>query len=81
MVMSNVQRITPGCSIESFYTTGTQRRVDCSNADGFCGHCNTMIEAKGCFYHYCPCQDARRALSEKDIHRGTKKEEMDEMEN
>ena len=57
----------------------TQRRVDCSKADGFCGHCITVIETKGCFYQYCPCQDARRALTEEDIHCGTKKRELEEM--
>ena len=43
------------------------------------GHCNTAFEAMGCFYHYCSCQDARPALIEEDIQRGTKKTEMDEM--
>ena len=33
----------------------------------------------GCFYHYCPCQEARLSLTEKDIERGNKKKEMDQM--
>ena len=69
----------PDCRIESFYTTGTQKKIDCFNVDGFCGHCNTVLEAMGCFYHYCPCQEARAVLTEQVIQRGTKKREMDEM--
>ena len=33
----------------------------------------------GCFYQYCPCQDAPRSLTEEDIERGNKKREMDQM--
>ena len=33
----------------------------------------------GCFYHYCPCQEARPSLAEEDIERGNKKREMDQM--
>ena len=33
----------------------------------------------GCFYHYCPCQEARLSLTEEDIERGNKKREMDQM--
>ena len=32
-----------------------------------------------CFYHYCPCQEARPSLTEDDIERGNKKREMDQM--
>ena len=47
MVMSYLQRMRPDCRIESFYTTGTRKKIDCFNADGFCGHCNTAFEAMG----------------------------------
>ena len=57
----------------SFYTTGTQKKIDCFKVDGFCAHCNTVFEAKGCFYHYCSYQEARPALTEEDIERGNKK--------
>ena len=80
MVMSYFQRQRPECKIESFYTTGTQRKIDCFKVDGFCAHCNTVFEAMGCFYHYCPCQEARRlSLTDEDIERGNKKREMDQM--
>ena len=58
MVMSYFQRQRPECKIESFYPTGTQKKMHCFKVDGFCGHCNTVFEAMGCFYHYCPCQEA-----------------------
>ena len=79
MVMSFFQRQRPDCKIESFYTTGTQKKIDCSKVDGFCAHCNTVFEAMGCFYHYCPCQEPRPSLTEEDIERGNKKREMDQM--
>ena len=33
----------------------------------------------GCFYHNCPCQEARLSLTEKNIERGNKKREMNQM--
>ena len=38
-----------------------------------------MFEAMGCFYHYCPCQEARSFLTEEDIQRVNKKREIDLM--
>ena len=55
MVESYYQRQKPDCKIESFYTTGTQKKIDCFKADGFCTDCNTVFEVMGCFDHYCPC--------------------------
>ena len=77
--MSYFQRQRPDCKIESFYTTGTQKRVDCFKVDDLCAQCNTVFEAMGCFYHYCSCQEARLALIEEDIERGNKKRETDQM--
>ena len=36
-----------------------------------------LIEAMGCFYHFCPCQVLRPSLIEEDIQRGSKKRELD----
>ena len=69
----------PDCKIVSFYTTGTQKKIDCFKADGFCAHCNTVFEAMGCFYPYCPCHEARPSVIADDIKRGNKKKEMDQM--
>ena len=77
MVMSYFQRTRPDCKIESFYTTGRQKKNDCFSVDGFCSHCNTVFEAMGCFYHLCPCQELRPSLTEEDIQRGSKKRELD----
>ena len=79
MVMSYFQRQRPDCKIESFYTTGTQKKIDYFKVDGFCAHCKTVLEAMGCFYHYCPCQEARLSQTEEDIERGNKKGEIDHM--
>ena len=79
MVMSYFQRQRLDCKIECFYITGTQKKIDCFKVDGFCAHCKTVFEAMGCFYHYCPCHEARPSLTEEDIERGNKKREMDQM--
>ena len=33
----------------------------------------------GCYYHYCPCQEARPSLTDTDIVRGVKKRQQDEI--
>ena len=67
MVMAYFQRQRPDCKIESFYTTGAQKKIDCFKVDGFCAQCKTVFEAMCCFYHYCPCQEARLSLTGEDI--------------
>ena len=73
VLMSKFQRQKPDRKIESFYTTGNQKRIDCFKVDRFCAHCNFVFEALGCFYQYCPCQEARRSLNQEDIEGGNKK--------
>ena len=75
--MSYFQRTIPECEIESFFTTGRQKKIDCFSVDGFFSHCNTVFEAMGCFYHFCPCQELRTSLTEKEIQRGSEKRELD----
>ena len=77
--MSYFQRTRPDCKIESFYTTGSQKKIDYFSVDGLCSHCNTVIETMGCFYHFCPCQELRPSLTEEDVKRGSKKRELDEL--
>ena len=79
MVMTYFQRTRPDCKIESFYTTSRQKKIDRFSVDGFCSHCNTVFEAMGCFYHFCPCQELRSSLSEEDIKRGSRRRELDEL--
>ena len=56
MVMDYFQNARPECTIESIYTTGKQHKIENFSVDGFCGHCQTVFEAMGCFYHGCACQ-------------------------
>ena len=79
MVLSYFQQNRPDCKIESNVTTGRQKKIDCFSVDGVCYHCNTVFEAMGCYYHYCPCQEARPSLTDTDIERGVKKRQQDEM--
>ena len=79
MVMSNFQGQRPDCKIESSFATGTQKKIDCFKKVGFCAYCNTVFEAMGCFYPYCPCQEPRSSLFEEDIERGNKKKEIHQM--
>ena len=44
-----------------------------------CYHCNNVLDAMGCYFHYCPCQGARPTLTDIDIERGVKKRRQDEM--
>ena len=79
MVMSYFQRTRPDCKIESFYTTGRQKKIDCFSVDGFCSHCNTVFEAMVCFYHFCPCQELQPSISGEDIKRSSRKRELNEL--
>ena len=79
MVMSFYQESRPECKIESFFTSGKQKKIDCFNVDGYCDHYKTVFEAMGCYYHFCSCQETRPSLTEQDIERANKKREMDEM--
>ena len=78
MALSYFQQSRPDCKIESNVTTGRQKKIDCFSVDGICYHCNTVIEATACYYHYCPCQEARASLTDTDVERGVKKRQQDE---
>ena len=77
MVLSYFQHSRPDCKIESNVTTGRQKKTDCLSVDGICYHCNTVFEAMGCSFHYCPCQEARSSLTDNEIMRGIKQREQD----
>ena len=74
MVLSYFQQSRPECKIESNVTTGRQKKIDCFSVDGICYHCNTVFEAMGCYFQYCPCQEARPSLTGNDIMRGIKRD-------
>ena len=79
MVLSYLQSQRPNCTIESNYTTGTQKKIDCFNVDGFCAQCKTILEAMGCYFHFCACREARTSISEEETQRGLRKREYDEL--
>ena len=58
MIMSYFQRTRPDCKIESFYTTDRQKKYYRFSVDGFCSHYNSVFEAMGCFYHFCPVKSS-----------------------
>ena len=66
-VVSYSQRMRPDCRIENIFTTGTQKKIHCFIAVGFSGYCNTVLQAIGCFCHYCAFQEARPVLTQEDI--------------
>ena len=78
-VLSCFQQTHPDCRIESNVTTGRQTKIDCFIVDGICNHCNTVSEAMGCYFHYCPCPKARPSLTDNEIMRGIKEREQDQM--
>ena len=47
MVLSYFQQSRPDCKIESYVTTGRQKKNDCFNVDGICYHCNTALKLWG----------------------------------
>ena len=57
MLLSYFQQSRPDCKIESNVSTGRQK-FDRLSVDGICYHCNNVFEAKGCYFHYCPCQES-----------------------
>ena len=79
MVKGFSQSSRPECKKESFCITRTQRKIDCFSVDGFRGHCNTVFEAFGCFYHFCECEEVQPGLIWEDIVKGHKKREVDKL--
>ena len=79
MVLSYFQRFRPECRMESNVTTGRQKKIDFFSVDGICKHCNTVFEAMGCYFHFCPCQKARPSLTDNEIMRDIKKREQDKV--
>ena len=79
MVLYSFQQTRPESKIESKVTTGRQKKIDCFSVDGICYHCNTVFEARGYYFHYCPCQEARPSLTDNENMREMKKREQDQM--
>ena len=67
------------CKIESFFTSGKQKKIDSFSVDGYCDHSRTVFEAMGFYYHFCSSQKARPSLTDQDIERENKKRDVDDM--
>ena len=74
-VINYLQHKHPDCTIESNFTTGKQKCFASFRVDGYCSHCNTVFEAMGCYYHFCPCQEKKRQPIEV-LEEGLKRREM-----
>ena len=48
LIMSFYQELRPECKIESFYTTGKQKKIDCFHVGDYCDDSKTLYEAMGC---------------------------------
>ena len=79
MGMSFFQRVRPQCKVEGFYTMGRRIIIDAYTVDGFCGHCNIVVEAMGCFSYFCSRQEAPYFLTDEKIQRNINKKELDEL--
>ena len=81
LVLSYFQQTRPECNIERNVTTGRPKKIDCFSVDWICNYCNTVFEAMGCYFHNCPCQEARPSMTDNANLRGIKKKEQDQMRN
>ena len=75
-VIDYLQSTRPECLIQSQFSHKKQKRIGTYLVDGFCSHCNTVFEAMGCYFHFCPCQEEKPLLFE-DIENGLKTRERD----
>ena len=62
IVLSYFQQSRPDYKTESDVTTGRQKKIVWLSVGIICYHCNTVFEAMGCYYQYCPCQEAPPSL-------------------
>ena len=77
MVMDHLQNTRSDCKIQSIYTTGNLHKIDNFSVDGFCGHCNTVFEAMGCFYHGCDCQMVKKEANANIVKRWHERRKFD----
>ena len=75
MVMSIFQATRPQCENDSYYTTGTQKKMIASVMMVIA---TVVFEAMVFNFSFCPCKEARANLIGDGIKPGTKKREIDE---
>ena len=56
-----------------------RKKNDFFTVDGFCGHCQRIFEALGCYYHFCPCRETQPNLNEDEFEFGIRKRESDKL--
>ena len=56
MVMSHFQRVKSR-SKKQTSACQTHKMIEAYSVDCFCGHCNTVFEATGCYKQSCSCQE------------------------
>ena len=79
MVIYFYQATRPECTIESsFCTTGKKKKV-IFIVHGFCGHCQTIFEALGCYYYLCASRKTQPNLSVDEFEFGIRKRESDKL--
>ena len=59
----------PEGRIETFDTSGSEKKIDCSNVNEYCDHCKTVSEAVGCYFFFCPGRETCPSLNYEDIER------------
>ena len=72
MVISYLQSQRPNSTIESYYTTGTRKKIDCFNVDDICSHCKTIFEAMGCYFHFCDVRKHEKVCQRKRLREDSK---------
>ena len=77
MVMSYCQRVKSQCNVEFFHTIGTKKNWMHTVLMAFCGHCNTVFTAMGCYRLYCPRHEACASPTEQENWRDIRNGELD----
>ena len=75
MVKSSFRATRPECKIENYYTKGLQKKIYCFSVDGYCNHCSTVFEAMGCYFHFCPFNQARPSITDMKSNEERRKEQ------
>ena len=76
--MSYYQETRTECRIESFHTSGNKKKC-MFQCRWILWSLQNCVWSNGMLLPFCPCQETRLSLSEKDIERGKKMREMDDL--
>ena len=79
MVMSFFQGVRQQYEVGKLLRDRHKEKNDAFAVDGFCGQCNTVFGALGCYCFFCPCQESRPILTVEEEPRALKKRELNEL--